>query len=141
MSAPQGKKISTAGLEPPAAQGLEKGKKLLWKYEETRYFVSFIWSRILKEIFIYENVEAFIVCVYTGTGCGGGAIWRYLCWSQELGRWTYIRIVIIYHVNPKWFKEKHLRLNDRKINCFVFDRLISEITEADQTIFLIKVYF
>ncbi len=27
-----------------APQGLEKGDKLLWKYEETRYFVSFLWS-------------------------------------------------------------------------------------------------
>ena len=44
MSAPQGKKISLAGLEPHAA--VEKGKKLLWKYEETRYFVSFLWSYI-----------------------------------------------------------------------------------------------
>ena len=33
-----------------APQGLEKGEKLLWKYEETRYFVSFLRSKIVLQL-------------------------------------------------------------------------------------------
>ena len=80
MSAPQGKKISLAGLEPHAA--VEKGKKLLWKYEETRYFVSFLWSYLFSFSVdkIYNNImytyfPSNIISIYNNTN---------LFWKDQL---------------------------------------------------------
>ena len=44
-----------ARLKHPAV--LEKGEKLLWKYEETRSFVSFIWSDYLYKLTLLWRLE------------------------------------------------------------------------------------
>ena len=44
----------------------QKGEKLLWKYEETPYFVSFLWSNISNRVFYICSIIFFltkIVCL------------------------------------------------------------------------------